>query len=54
MTRPGTLKTIKAIEGDNIDIACFALGSLYYYNSFTSSEHIMFMYSNIWVIMRKS
>ncbi|RXG68600.1 Vascular endothelial growth factor receptor 1, partial [Armadillidium vulgare] len=38
LTRPGTLKTIKAIEGDNINIACFALGSLYYYNSFTSSE----------------
>ncbi|RXG53425.1 Vascular endothelial growth factor receptor 2 [Armadillidium vulgare] len=37
LTRPGTLETIKATEGDNISIACFALGSLYYYNSFTSS-----------------
>ncbi|RXG53860.1 Vascular endothelial growth factor receptor 3 [Armadillidium vulgare] len=38
LTRPGTLETINATEGDNINIACFALGSLYYYNSFTSSE----------------
>ncbi|RXG51156.1 Vascular endothelial growth factor receptor 3 [Armadillidium vulgare] len=37
LTPPGTLETIKATEGDNISIACFALGSLYYYNSFTSS-----------------
>ncbi|KAL7632249.1 UNVERIFIED_CONTAM: hypothetical protein RMT77_017433 [Armadillidium vulgare] len=38
LTRPGTLETINATEGDNINIACFALGSLYYFNSFNSSE----------------
>ncbi|RXG50894.1 hypothetical protein Avbf_17450, partial [Armadillidium vulgare] len=34
LTPPGTLETIKATEGDNISIACFALSSLYYFNSF--------------------
>ncbi|KAL7631655.1 UNVERIFIED_CONTAM: hypothetical protein RMT77_018044 [Armadillidium vulgare] len=37
LTRSGTLETINATEGDNISIACFALGFLYFYNSFTSS-----------------
>ncbi|KAL7631603.1 UNVERIFIED_CONTAM: hypothetical protein RMT77_018096 [Armadillidium vulgare] len=37
LTRPGTLETINATEGDNINIACFALGFLYYNNSFNSS-----------------
>ncbi|RXG56567.1 Platelet-derived growth factor receptor alpha [Armadillidium vulgare] len=40
LTRAGTLETINATEGDNISIACFALGFLYFYNSFTSSEKI--------------
>ncbi|RXG67295.1 hypothetical protein Avbf_15203 [Armadillidium vulgare] len=53
LTRPGTLETINATEGDNISIACFALEFLYYYNYFNSSEFNMFMYSNYRLIMRK-
>ncbi|KAB7500278.1 hypothetical protein Anas_13246, partial [Armadillidium nasatum] len=41
LTRPGTLETINATEGDNINIACFALGFLYYNNSFNSSVVII-------------
>ncbi|KAB7495800.1 hypothetical protein Anas_11671, partial [Armadillidium nasatum] len=34
LTSPGTLETINATEGDNINIECFAIDSLYYYASF--------------------
>ncbi|RXG51076.1 hypothetical protein Avbf_16834 [Armadillidium vulgare] len=31
LTSPGTFETIDATEGDNINIACFAFDSLYYF-----------------------
>ncbi|RXG53191.1 hypothetical protein Avbf_17748, partial [Armadillidium vulgare] len=31
LTSPGTFETINATEGDNINIACFAFDSSYYY-----------------------
>ncbi|KAL7635880.1 UNVERIFIED_CONTAM: hypothetical protein RMT77_013697 [Armadillidium vulgare] len=37
LSSPGTLETIKATEGDNINITCFALKSIYYYASFNYS-----------------
>ncbi|KAB7501741.1 hypothetical protein Anas_14665, partial [Armadillidium nasatum] len=37
LTSPGTLETINATEGDNINIACFALDSLYHYAFFNYS-----------------
>ncbi|RXG59420.1 hypothetical protein Avbf_18460 [Armadillidium vulgare] len=37
LTSPGTLETINATEGDNINIACFALEYEYYYASFNYS-----------------
>ncbi|RXG58299.1 hypothetical protein Avbf_16947 [Armadillidium vulgare] len=37
LTSPGTLETINATEGDNINIACYAVESMYYYASFNYS-----------------
>ncbi|RXG53990.1 hypothetical protein Avbf_04533, partial [Armadillidium vulgare] len=37
LTSPGALETINATDGDNINIACFALESAYYYASINYS-----------------
>ncbi|RXG55892.1 hypothetical protein Avbf_18523 [Armadillidium vulgare] len=37
LTSPGTLETINATEGDNINISCFALDSLYNFVYFNFS-----------------
>ncbi|KAB7500097.1 Vascular endothelial growth factor receptor 3, partial [Armadillidium nasatum] len=40
LTTPGTSEIINVTEGDNINIACFALDYFYYYVSFNYSEKI--------------
>ncbi|RXG57289.1 hypothetical protein Avbf_18299 [Armadillidium vulgare] len=47
LTRPGTLETINATEGDNINIECFALGFLYYYNYLTPDEDLAHYEKNL-------